>query len=259
MNELDGFSGLGMADEVIKMARRLLGQPRLSAADFQMIIIELLIHTDHPGKWKPRIERAYGFMSALEKRKAFPILLMYYGTIGDYKTAVQYTGSLHMPEHFLFAMWTFLALNRIDDADELARRCMKMLKDQKDNPSDALLQALGCYFARKGDFERAREMWAAMPMQSALLQNALTGIVESYLVQAWLAAHAGLAVLQKLTREANTETELVIPGNHAAVLRNARKGLLDLKKAIAKALPANRRKKFGIQTIIEQKDAKSTK
>jgi hypothetical protein len=250
---LEGYVELGMAREALALAGAILRRRDLSPLHFEGAVSAVLLHAYRSKAWRYRIEKSFAAMSAVHKRQAGVTMLAYYGTIKDFGQAVRFVSRkvLLNSAHIYFAMEALLETGKMAHADRLARRCMRALGQE---PGDEmLLEAMAEYFCHKGDLEGARAAWASIPLGGAFVQNALVGVVETHLADALLAADAGLEALENLAFSG--DTEVIVPGNEARLIDDARKELRALRNAVARTLPVMRQKHLGIAQKPDPPDA----
>src|SRR5579863_9440910 len=90
LNELRGFSEIGMANEALSVAKGILRKKSIELRDFCEAVDVILIHADHLKPWRARVERAYGRLNEDGKRLSATKILNFYVSIGAWKEAYDF-------------------------------------------------------------------------------------------------------------------------------------------------------------------------
>jgi len=246
--ELSGYLGLGMINEALKIAKRFLSAPEPSVAEFKEAMDAILV-SDHPKRWRKSVEAAYSRLSAAGQRAVRFKMLSFNISLDDFQRAAEFLPprNCRIPVELAFGMDVMLALDRLKEAKAFAIRCRSVLDTCEDElDRGLLLEALACFAARTGNRSAAVEFWCSMPMNSPLLRNALTGIVEASVVDALLAARAGLSVIAERKRNPDMSIEVSMPGLEKSIAESIEKDLLSLQRKLERILPPETRKAFGL-------------
>lgn len=246
--DLSGYLGLGMIDEALKIAKRFLSASEPSVAEFKEAMDAILV-SDYIKRWRKSVEAAYSRLSVAGQRAVRFKMLSFNVSLDDFQRAAEFLPpqSCRIPVELAFAMDVMLALNRLKEAKALAGRCRRVLDMCEDTlDRGVLLEALACFAARMGNRSAAVEFWCSMPLDSPLLRNALTGIVEASLVDALLAAKAGLSLIAERKQNPNISIEVSAPGLEKTIVDSIEKDLLLLQRKLERILPSETRKAFGL-------------
>jgi hypothetical protein len=247
--EMSGCCDLGMKREALHFVRRILAQERILPEEFSEAVRAIGVHADKLKHWKSKLELAYNRQSGAFKRKVRSDMLSMYASMKDWDNARQFI-SMHnawSADEIMFSMDVLLALDMLEDAKRLSRRCMKVLPLAMTRFEHSLLiETLASFFARTHDWDKAIALWENAPTEEPFRRNALEGIIQIYLARAFEAVERGLEILVELKRKPNCENELCLPGNELGMLRDDEKVLLKFKRGIEKLLPEKALKHLGM-------------
>jgi hypothetical protein len=213
-DEIDGYLELGMAGEALDRVGETLSRPQLTPDEFQGCVFALL-QNDGIEEWQKQVELAYRRLTDRSDDRVRSAMLNFYFSINESNKAF-----LFFPRKStkFFDAWTMmqvcLDLGRLDEAKKVARYCRGNLASAKDDFTRAsMIDALGAYHLRMGEFEPALALWSEAPVEPAFHRQMVKGVVKARLMQALQAAKLGLATAELMKDEASSETELRLAGN----------------------------------------------
>jgi len=252
IQELSGYIDLGMKGQAIKLTLKILKKERIYPEEFAeaMKAIGALGTLAELRKWREIVDAAYARQSKKSKQAMGGDMLRYYYTAKDWESALNFLseGEMRDAVNAVFIMDLLLENDRMKEAGHLARRCERLLAQKQDRFTLSLLiEALGSYCARIGDWEKAIYLWQCAPLEQPFRQNALGGIVEIHLARAWEAVRHGLVALDHLKKHPDQETALTVPGNDEGMTLDAERNLMRFQRGIEKLLPEMKRRKLGIK------------
>ena len=249
---MSGCCDLGMKRKALRLVSKILAKDRILPEEFGEAVRTIGVHGSSFKKWKPKLEAAYNRQSKTFKRKTRSDMLGVCACVEEWETALQFLEirkSLTAYEIYS-GINVLLALDRLEDAKTLARRCKKALCSTADHFEPSLLiEALARFFARMHDWSAAMELWRQAPLDQPFRRDALIGIVRLHLACAHESVAVGLQKLSELQQTPDTGSELCLPGNDLAMTKDAEKELLKVKRGIDKLLPEETRKQLGMSPV----------
>jgi hypothetical protein len=251
LDELGGLTNLGMKREALRKARRMLKSRDMTGDDFNRALNAILTLADKCKPWTPVIEVAYARLQRRDKQAVRRWMLYFYCSSRNHEAAskfipLRFAGEFDIAE-LAFTCETWLELKRMDEMDNLARRLSRAFKVAK-HPSmlTHLAGYLGEYYARKGLWNKAVELWEFVQQDNIHCQNAVESIVEIHVAGALLAIKRGFELAQKFNRDFDPKMETTLPGNDKKIQQQAEKKFLKLQNALGKLLPEKRRRELGL-------------
>ena len=240
LNEIDGYLELGMQDEALASIRLTLNNPLITAEEFDTCVFALL-QMKQPEPWRKAVERAYDRLKKPDDDEIRSDMLNYYFGICEFGKAVEFFPRRRSKR--LFDAWVMmhvcLELAHMREAKKIARICSGILETTEDDfLKAAMMDALANYYARMGRWNVALKLWQEAPNEPILQRQRLCGIVKVHLLQALEAARTGLAKVAAAQQHADLSMEVQLPGNNAALSRDAERDLKSLKDRIDKLLLA---------------------
>src|SRR6266496_3840472 len=214
--EISGYVDIGMKREALRLTRKVLEKRRILPDEFSeaMRTMGIYLSSETWEQWKPKVEAAYERQSRKFKRKVRSDMLGMYVSLKQWETALQFV-SFQRPStasDFLFGMDVLLELGKVDEAQELAMHCRKALRFVRTEFEQSLLCcALGQFFAHVHQWEDALAAWQAIPPDTCIARNVLTGIVEIHLARALEAVEAGIRLLTERKEQHNSDVDLCLP------------------------------------------------
>jgi len=249
ITELNGYTGIGMVAQAQKLIGQMLEQPDLRAEALNQVVIAIGTGPN-PKKWAALVEAAYARLAPRGQRQSRSWMLDFYSTVGDWKNAVRFLSlrALRQPLELLRGMETLLALDRLAEAETVARKCQTALARVGDAFDQSLLvEALAEYYARSGDWPRAFEFWRNAPRAEVFAKDTAVGMVQLCIVSALNIIRDELKTAREL--ELNGEIEISQPGLEKGLRQDTEKELLKLKQALEKIVPKRRRKELGFERV----------
>lgn len=180
LTELEGYNGLGMKREALRLTRRILSRPTITVAQFEEAVGTLLSTEDRLSRWRKRVEESYAHMSPRGKRHVRFWMLSFHHSAHDYRAASQF-----IPKQFknpygmleLSYAWDIWAKFNDEKAMERHSNIMAAGAAGADDPATrgALLASLGDYCLRKGQWAIAAHFYRDIPPESFRPQHAVLG------------------------------------------------------------------------------------
>ncbi len=239
LKELEGFAELGMANEAMALARRILKSPGLSSVGFRLTVTTILAMSSALEKWRVDVAEAYGRLTAADKKDVASAMLGYYCSLGDWKLAAKFVpaGPKTFNDAFL-SMGVLLGLGRFTEAKRIIPACEELLgKEKGDYERNALHDALADYYSQTGNWTQAVEHWSQVSLAEPLGTNALIGIVQAQVVGAIETVRRQLTTLEEYSKSHVGQQEVQLPGNEASILEDTRKRLRKMAKQLQSVLP----------------------
>ena len=178
-------------------------------------------------------------------------MLCFYNSWKNHEAASKFVPSRFVGEFDLtelaFSCETLLELKRMDEMDKLAKKLPRAIKVAEHPLMRA--QLAGClaeYYARKGLWNKAVELWEFVPLDNIFCQNAVEGIVEIHVARALLAIKRGFELVKKFNQDFDPTMETTLPGNDKAIQQHTEKKFQKLEKILEKILPKKRQKELGL-------------
>lgn len=259
--EISGYVDLGMKRQAVRLTRKVLQKRRIRPVEFSEAVRAIGVYGSSFKKWKSKIETAYNRQSKKFKRAVRSDMLDMYAGLGEWQTASQFV-DVRRPSNatdFFFGMDVLIELEKFQEAEELARRCEKMLRiEATDFARSLLCCALGQFFARKRHWDWALTAWQHTPPDSSIASNVLSGIVEIHLARALEAVEAGLRLLADRKARQPSELDLCVPKLEFDLAVDAEKHLLKFKRGIEKLLPEQARKQLGMSESPSSEESSET-
>jgi len=246
LEELEGYVEMGMKPEALRLARQILAQKRISAAELEEVLRAVGVFSD-PMKWMEDLETAWQRQPAAVRREANSEMLCLFAMKQKWDKAAHHAKlrMLRSPADLLFGMWTMLAKDRLEEAAKIARKARKALKNPEQDGFDvsSLLETMALYHARVGEWAEAFDLWSRAPRDEPLSGNAAVGRVELCLVKALALIREELETLDSLPPD--WEQERILPGNTDGLRKESELELRKLQRRIERMLPAKRRLELG--------------
>jgi hypothetical protein len=176
-------------------------------------------------------------------------MLNYYSAIWEPELALPFCvlRDLRGPSELMFAMDIYLHLNKLSDAQKVERKCLSAI-ERAENEFDVscITEALGSFYARTRNWQRALEIWTRAPRDQPLARNAAVGRAEVFTAAAIDALNQELGTVIALKKKSPSGIEISLPGIEDSLLRRTEKGLLRLKRGLQRLLPEKRRQALGL-------------
>jgi hypothetical protein len=251
IRELEGLTQLGMKNEALTMSFCLLSEEPAKAETFAAALDAILSHVTQMKPWKKLVENAYRRLSKTGKKKVRFLMLSFECGLGNYRVAVDF-----LPKHFsgkmalvelLFAMETMLALDRMDEARKIARKCLHGIERAENLEMRQLFNlALAAYLARVKRWNAAVVLWEELLRSDIGAENAIYGLVNIGLAHSLDAVTQGLAAIQSRKKHLSPAITFVTPDEERHRWDEIEDFLIKRKKLLGRLLPKKTRKEYGI-------------
>lgn len=253
-SELKGLVGLGMKHEALKLARRTLKQPDITAKIFDGALDAILTLADKCKPWTPVVEAAYARLPEPDQQAVRHWMLYFYNSCKNHEAAAKFILCRFVGEVDLldlaFTCETLLELKRMDEMDKLAETLSRAIKEAG-HPlmRTHLAECLAEYYTRKGLWNKAIELWEFVQQDNIFCQNAIGGIVEIQIAAALLAIKRGLELVKKFNQDINPKMETTLPRNDKAIQQQTEKQFRKWRKILEKIVPEKRQKELGLELV----------
>lgn len=251
IREMRGLSDLGMKQEVLDYARTLLTQDRMTWHALDAAWEGISIHADSTNEWAPMMQAAYDRLSKRDQRVMRRLMLELHNCTHQHEEAIKF-----IPKRFnnyldlFWAMDTLLALDRLQEAKPLAKKCAQWLKTCDDDFNTGLfLGALADYHARVGNWVLAETLLRRLKGNPVMAEDSILGLVRLHLAQTLAAVNWGKKALKHLKNSYDPEGELSVPGNDAARWKEIEAELARYQEELEKILPKEDQKDFGLGDV----------
>ena len=108
LDELDGYVGLGMKEDALRLAKAYLTSRPVNPDQFTAALDAILVQADRLPPWRKQIESAYRSLPMRGQLKVKLVLLAFFVSLGDWQDAARFIPrQLIAPFDMLCAMWTF--------------------------------------------------------------------------------------------------------------------------------------------------------
>jgi hypothetical protein len=241
VQELEGFMGLGMKDEVARLARECFTGRRVEAEYFDACLHAVLTTADDLAEWKPLVAEAFARLSQRGRRRVRFMMLCLYCSVGDFATAQRFLAKrFNGPTGLVdlgYALETHRALDRPDEARRLWPKAVAWLETAENSVGRAMLaDGLAGSLLEACEWDAAIHLWEGLVDDECFAESANFGLVELHLTRARLAVETGLAAVEKLKHTPDPELEVMLPGNDRVRWERATKELRGLLPGLTKLL-----------------------
>ena len=248
--ELDGLRGLGMKRETLRLARRTLKETMITPESFNAALNAILTLADRLKPWAALVESAYARLQNGRQKSANSWMLSFHCCNHNYEAASRFIprrfGGVEFSE-LGFAMEAALAVGERELVEKLAKRLSHLVRMAEDPVTQAqLLDLLAEYHTRKGDWNKAIELWEIVQLHETFSQSAVISIVEIQAARALRAIQHGFQLIEKFNKNFDPESETILPGNDKAVQQEAAKRFRRLQKILERIVPKERQMELGI-------------
>lgn len=248
--ELEGYNGLGMKKDAVRLAKRLLRNSGITDAQFEAVLHTLLSTVTRLKPFRSGVEQAYARLSAKAQRRVRFWMLSFYHSLHDYATANRFLPKRFNTHHglielsFAWDVWT-----ELDDKESLE----KHLKLMVDGASCAeypftrsmLLASLGDYFLRTGEWRLAAESYREIPVESVNAPQAVLGPVLALCGELLATCEAARKPLAQFKAYHDPDAEMPLAANLSEMHRDIEKQLNALQSGLRRLLGKKRLKKLG--------------
>lgn len=250
LTELEGYNGLGMKKNALRLAKRLLRNPNITVAQFEAALLTLLSTVTRLKPCRTGVEKAYARLSAKAQRRARYWMTCFYHSVGDYATARRF-----LPKRFN-GPWGLMELSfawdiwsELDDKESL-RKHSRLMADGAacaDCPfmQSVLLARLGDYFLRTGEWRLAAESYREIPVESVNAHQAVLGPVLALCGELLAACEAARKPLALFKAYHDPDSEVPLAANLTEMHRDIEKQLNALQRGLRRLLGKKRLKELG--------------
>jgi hypothetical protein len=239
-----------MKRDALGLAGRLLKSRRLPASAFNEALDAILTLANSVKRWRPLVESAYRRVPKRDRGSVRFWMMAVRSACGDHEGVLQlspkrFTGESALKE-LIYSIEATFALGNRKLMSDLAARFPRFMH-QIDGPilnAQALL-CLAEFYARQGDWDVAITGAELAQDCETLHRNAVHAIVEIHAARALLAIRRGFDRIERFNKNFDPTTELIVPGNDAAVQEQAAKEFRRLQRILEKVVPKERQKELG--------------
>lgn len=248
VDQMDGYSEIGMRREAIRIARRLLRLRPMDAGIFIRTVAVVLTVHESLRQWRGIIEDAHSALREADKRGVRESMLGFYYSVGDFEAAARFIPIRYViPANRMFVVLALLELKRLEEARKQAAACEDRLGRVKDVfEKSCLLQALASFHTQAGNHEKAEALWREGTADPIFARSAWEGLVELGVVKVLRIVNEGLAHVEKL-KGLPDEQAIELPGNRDAMIANTEKMLLKHRSVLEKIVPRMELWRYGVE------------
>ena len=176
------------------------------------------------------------------------LMLNFYSDTDQHEQVIQFIPRrIDNSIDLLCAMDAFLALDLLQEAKSIAKKCANWLKTGDDTFSTGLvIRALADYQARVGNWESAGTLFSRLHRYPLMPEHSILGLVRLRLAMTLAAVNTGKNTLNRLKKAYDPEAELSVPDNDAARWKEIEVELARYQKEIEKIFPKEDQKDFGL-------------
>jgi hypothetical protein len=240
LSELNGYLGLHMKKEVLRIARACFTSAKPQPELFCACLGAPLGMARHPGRWRVVVEAAYQKLSTQGKRQARPWMLSFYWGLRDFHAAERfipgrYTTPVSSME-MACAVETKLALGKIEQARTVVRRATKVIRTLE-NPSRRahIISTIADYCFQTGEWDKAIRLWEPLKTDPLMAESATFGLIGLHLERALLTIQSGRAALAYLRQHPDPELDRILPGNCDSRWRDTEAKLAQIERILLRA------------------------
>ena len=257
LTELEGYNGLGMKKDALRLAKCLLRNPGITDAQFEAALLTLLSTVTRLKPCRTGVEKAYARLSAKAQRRVRFWMLSFYHSVGvgDYATASRF-----LPKRFN-GPWGLIELgfawdiwSELDDKESLSkhRRTMAEGAARADYPftQSMLLASLGDYLLRTGEWRLAAESYREIPVESVNAHQAVLGPVLALCGELLSACEAARKPLALFKTYHDPDSEVPLAANLSEMHRDIEKQLNALQGGLRRLLGKKRLKELAVSTPL---------
>lgn len=250
LTELEGYNGLGMKKDAVRLAKQLLCNPAITDARFEAALLTLLSTVTRLKPCRAGVEKAYARLSAKAQRRVRFWMLSFYHSSRDYATArrflpKRFNTSFGLTElGFAWDIWSAL-----DDTESL-RKHLRLMADGAacaDHPftQSMLLASLGDHFLRTGEWQLAADSYREIPVESVNAHRAVLGPVLALCGELLAACEAARKPLARFKTYHDPDSEVPMAANLTEMHRDIERQLNALQRGLRRLLGKKRLKELG--------------
>lgn len=160
-NDLSAWLELGATDECIALAKQALRQRPITAHSFAEAVEAILIEGDQLTSFKRLLLSAFQAVPKKNRQMAQEKMFWFLVSDKDWEHALNCIPKrLKSATSILFAMWTYLELKRMKEAERVNKIAIRRLKAGDDDHSESSLsEAIASYFYACREWELAWMFW----------------------------------------------------------------------------------------------------
>lgn len=251
IGELEGFLNLGMKHQALRLVRRTLESPVITADRLNDALDAILQLAGKLKPWTRLVESAYARLRKREHSAVRCSMIAFRNNSGDNEGVLQLmprrlSAELE-PTELAFYIEAAFALDKTNAVKSLAKRLPGAIRENDDPITRSLLiLCLAEVNARKGKWDDAISCYEAVLSNATFSQDAVNGIVEIHSIRALLALKRGFGMIDQFNRQFLPDIELTLPGNERAVQDQAAKKFRRLQKLLEKIVPEKRQRELGL-------------
>ncbi len=250
LTELEGYNGLGMKKDAVRLAKRLLRNPNVTVVQFETALLTILSTVTRLKPCRPGVEKAYDRLSMKAQRRVRFWMLSFYHSARDYATASRFLPKRFNTPYgltelgFAWDIWS-----ELDDKESL-RKHLGLMADGAacaDYPftQSMLLASLGDYFLRTGEWQLAAESYRKIPAESVNAHQAVLGPVLALCGELLAACEAARKPIALFKTYHDPDSEVPLSANLSEMHRDIEKQLNALQHGLRRLLGKKRLKELG--------------
>ena len=255
LTELEGYNGLGMKKDALRLAKRLLRNPNITDAQFEAALQTLLSTVTRLKPCRPCVEKGYARLSAKAQRRVRFWMLSFYHSAHDNATARRYLPKrFNNPNGLMELGFAWDIWSELDDKESLRKHLMLMADGAScaDYPftRSMLLASLGDYFLRTGEWRLAAESYREIPVESVNAHQAVLGPVLTLCGELLAACEAARKPLALFKTYHDPDIEVPLSDNLTEQHRDIEKQLNALQSSLHRLLGKKRLKELAVSTPL---------
>lgn len=178
LTELEGYTGLGMKREALRLIRRILRQPKVTAVQFEEAVGTLFTTENRLKRWRKHVEAGYARLSARGQRRARFWMLSFFHSAHDYTSASRFIPErFRSPYGMIELAFAWDIWGALENEQALARHFDQMA-DWAERAEDPFMRgnlfaSLGDYCLHRAWWRRAVECYKEIPVESANAHQAV--------------------------------------------------------------------------------------
>lgn len=255
LTELEGYNGLGMKKDALRLAKRLLRNSDVTDAQFEAALLTILSTVTRLKPCRPCVEKGYARLSAKAQRRVRFWMLSFYHSAGDYATArrflpKRFNGPWGLTElGFAWDIWS-----ELDDKESLRRHSKLMAEGAAcagyPFTQSMMLASLGDYFLRTGEWRLAAESYREIPVEYVNAHQAVLGPVLALCGELLAACEAARKPLARFKAYHDPDIEVPLSANLSEQHRDIEKQLNALQSGMRRLLGKKRLKELAVSSPL---------
>lgn len=255
LTELEGYRGLGMKREALRLTRRILRQPTVTAVQFAAALNTLLTMEHRLKHWRRSVEETYTRLSPQGQRRVRFWMLSFHFSSHDYPAAARLIPKRFREPYGLVELafaWDIWA--ELGDEKSSARHYKRIAAGAAyaDDPfmRGSLLASLGDYCLRKGQWRRATECYRKIPVESAHAHQAALGPLMALAGEFLAACGEATETLSRFQRHYDPDLGSSLTNELSAEYRKAGHEISALNSGLRRLLGKKRLKELAVSTPL---------